>query len=295
MNVLHNITQELMRMRCAWQELLKLLPIWMRGDVDTLGAETLQELRLRLKYKPVLIRSNGNVCLDREIHMEDLLFCINTASKYSPWTTGSIQDGYITAPGGHRIGICGQASVENGHMTGISVISSLCIRISRDFIGISRSLEELSGSILILGKPGSGKTTLLRDIIRGRSVKNTGSIGVVDQKCEIFPHVNGTSCFETGLNTDVMYNCSKPYGIDAILRNMGPDTIAVDEITAEEDCKALLRAGWCGVDILATAHAGSISDLYSRPVYKSIVDSKLFNKAIVLRPDKTWSIERIKL
>lgn len=281
-------------MKCAWQELLNLLPIWMRRDVDALGADTLQELRLRLKYKPVLVRSNGTVCLDRPINNDDILFCINAASKYSPWTAGSVADGYITAPGGHRIGICGQASVEKGHMTGISVVSSVCIRIARDFAGIAKSLEGMTGSLLILGKPGSGKTTLLRDIIRSRSEMSSESIGVVDQKCEIFPHVHGTSCFDTGQNTDIMYNCSKPHGIDAILRNMGPSTIAVDEITAQEDCNALLLAGWCGVDILATAHAGSITDLYSRPVYKSIVESKLFSKAVVLRPDKSWYIERIR-
>ena len=121
------------------------------------------------------------------------------------------------------------------------------------------------------------------------------SIGVVDQKCEIFPHICGTPCFDIGKNTDVLYNCPKPHGIEILLRNMGPATIAVDEITAEEDCKALLHAGWCGVQILATAHAGSLSDLYSRPVYKSIVESKLFSKAILLRTDKSWSVERITI
>lgn len=281
-------------MKCAWQEFLNLLPIWMRQDVDLLGADTLQELRLRLQHKPVLIRSNGIALLNRPIHNDDIMFCINAASKYSPWTAESMSNGYLTAPGGHRIGICGQASVEKGRMTGISVVSSLCIRIARDYVGIAKSLEGISGSLLILGKPGSGKTTLLRDLIRSRSEQSSNSIGVIDQKAEIFPHVRGLSCFDTGQNTDVMYNCSKPHGIDAILRNMGPSTIAVDEITAEEDCIALLRAGWCGVDILATAHAGSITDLYSRPIYKSIVDSKLFGKAVILRPDKSWYIERIR-
>lgn len=281
-------------MKCAWQEFINLLPIWMRRDVDVLGADTLQELRLRVQHKPVLIRSDGVEYLDRIITNDDILFCINTASKYSPWTAGSIADGYLTAPGGHRIGICGQASIDQGQMTGISVASSICIRIARDFVDISKSLERIEGSLLILGKPGSGKTTLMRDLIRSRSNSFSGSIGVVDEKCELFPQVRSESCFETGRNTDIMYNCSKSHGIEAILRNMGPSTIAVDEITAEEDCRALLRAGWCGVNILATAHAGSITDLYSRPIYKSIVDTKLFNKVVVLRPDKSWYVERIK-
>lgn len=280
-------------MKCAWQEFLNLLPIWMRDDIDILGSGTLQELRLRVHYRPMLIKSDGISYLNQNISQDDLLFCINTASKYSPWIADSISDGYITAPGGHRIGICGQASVEKGRMIGISNVSSICIRIARDFVGISKSLAHIPGSLLILGKPGSGKTTLLRDLIRCRSNNQPGCMGVVDQKCELFPHIQSISCFETGCNTDILYNCAKPQGILSILRNMSPSAIAVDEITAEEDCRALLHAGWCGVDILATAHAGCLDDLYSRPVYKSIAESKLFCNAVILRPDKSWYMERI--
>ena len=280
-------------MKCAWQEFLNLLPLWMRRDVDSLGADTLQEIRLRMGHKPMLIRSDGCRLLERIVKRDDILFCINMASNYSPWTAGTMANGYITAPGGHRIGICGQAIVEHNKMTGISVVSSLCIRIARDFEGIADQLRFLKGSVLILGKPGSGKTTLLRDLIRNKSEYSTGCIGVVDEKAEIFPHVHSVSCFEIGRNTDIMYNCPKPFGIEAILRNMGPSTIAVDEITAEEDCRALLRAGWCGVEILATAHAGSLQDLHQRPIYKSIVESKLFNSIVILRPDKSWYLERV--
>ena len=282
-------------MKCAWQEFLNLLPVWMRQHVNELGRDTLQELRLRVNQKPLLVRSDSTAYLERSITVDDLYFCINTSSKYSPWTAESIADGYITSPGGHRIGICGQASIEKRYMSGISVPSSVCIRVARDFVGLTKSLEHSTDSFLIVGKPGSGKTTLLRDLIRSRSNKHTDSIGVVDQKCEIFPHICGAPCFDIGKNTDVLYNCAKPHGIETLLRNMGPATIAVDEITAEEDCKALLHAGWCGVQILATAHAGCISDLLSRPVYKSIVESKLFSKVILLRPDKTWSVERIPI
>ncbi len=280
-------------MKCAWQELINLLPVWMRKDVDRLGADTLQELRLRIRYKPELVRSDGSVFLDQTVTVDDLLFCVNTASRYSPWSAGTVSQGYITAPGGHRIGICGNATINNGQMSGIAAPSSLCIRVARDFYGISGVIADQTGSILILGRPGSGKTTLLRDLIRKRSDNQSGSIGVVDEKGELFPHIRNESCFPTGSRTDVLSGCSKPHGIEAILRNMGPSAIAVDEITAQEDCKALLHAGWCGVDILATAHAANKKDLYRRPVYKSIVDSRLFDTLVILRTDKTWYMERI--
>ena len=280
-------------MKCAWQELLNMLPVWMRKDVDKYGQQTLQELRLRIDRKPELVRSNGSMMLDRYVSADDLIFCINTASRYSPWSAGTISDGYITAPGGHRIGICGNTTVHKGVMTGINAPTSLCIRVARDFPGISGTLGQESGSVLILGRPGSGKTTLLRDVIRSRSNDPGGSIGVVDEKGELFPFVNHISCFDVGERTDVLFGCSKPHGIEVILRNMGPSVIAVDEITAEDDCKALLHAGWCGVRILATAHASDRKDLYARPVYKSIVNSGLFETLVVLHADKSWHRERM--
>jgi len=74
---------------------------------------------------------------------------------------------------------------------------------------------------------------------------------------------------------------------------MGPNCIAVDEITAQEDCQALVSAGWCGVDLLATAHAANCDDLHSRPVYQPLVQTGLFNRVIVLSRDKSWHMERI--
>ena len=76
-----------------------------------------------------------------------------------------------------------------------------------------------------------------------------------------------------------------------VMRSMNPGCIAVDEITQNTDCDALLQAGWCGVSILATAHAGNIQDLLSRPIYAPIVKYKLFQKVVVLKRDKTWTLE----
>ena len=149
-------------MRCAWQAYLNLLPIRMRYEVDKLGKDTLQELRLRLDLPPELITSEGSKWLNDPTTQDDLSFCINAASKYSPWSARSTSYGYITAAGGHRIGLCGEATIINGKMSGITRPTSLCLRVARDFDGISNGAENIKGSVLILGKPGSGKTTLLR-------------------------------------------------------------------------------------------------------------------------------------
>jgi stage III sporulation protein AA len=76
---------------------------------------------------------------------------------------------------------------------------------------------------------------------------------------------------------------------------MGPSCIAVDEITAQEDCHALIRAGWCGVSLLASAHAANKQELLSRRVYQPLVNCGLFDTLLVMLPDKTWRLERMNL
>lgn len=94
---------------------------------------------------------------------------------------------------------------------------------------------------------------------------------------------------------DVLTGCSKRQGIETLLRTMGPDSIAVDEVSSEQDCAAIVKAGWCGVRLLATAHAASLSDLTDRPVYRPLVSCNLFEHILVLNRDKLWREERIAI
>lgn len=278
-------------MKCAWQAYLNILPVWLRDSVDRLGKDSLQELRLRLNTPPQLVMVDKIHTMDEPIKPDDLKFCINVASKYSPWSAHSISNGYVTAQGGHRIGICGQASVQNREVLSYQAVTSLCIRVARDFSGISRNLYTYHKSILIIGSPGSGKTTFLRDLIRQKSNKCKGSVGVVDERCEIFPYANGQLLFPVGQQTDVLIGAGKQEGIESLVRNMSPRYIAVDEITSEADCKALLKAGWCGVNLIATAHAGNYQDLMTRPIYRPLIENRLFSCIVVMHEDKTWHIE----
>lgn len=280
-------------MKCAWQAYINLLPHWMRQDVDKLGREGLQELRIRTGLNPELIFQNHTATLDKQATKSDLKFIINAASAYSPWAAGTVAQGFLTAAGGHRIGICGICVIQNGEITGISTETSLCLRVARDFLKIAGSVAHISDSILIVGPPGSGKTTLLRDLIRCKSDCGQGSVAVVDEREELFPLWQGHACFPSGCRTDILSACPKAAGIEAVLRNMNPEWIAVDEITAKQDCEALLHAGWCGVNLMATAHAGSMQDLLSRPVYQPLVVNKLFSTILILRRDKSWTIERM--
>ena len=268
-------------MTCEWSRLIGILPDWLATDVDRYGKKDLRELRLRQGQVPELNLGSRSLWLDRIVGQEDLNYVINTASGYSPWAATSVSEGYLTAAGGHRIGICGEAVIKNGKPDTFRMIRSLCIRVARDFAGISGNCSSLRGSILLLGPPGAGKTTLLRDLLRRIAQHET--VGVVDQRLEIFP-----DGFVRGRRMDVLSGCSKDEGIEMLLRTMGPACIGVDEITSEQDTLALLRAGWCGVRLVATAHAATLEDLNTRAVYRPLVEKKLFDHILILNGDQTW-------
>lgn len=273
-------------MLCAWKELLNILPARLQQPIDKLGRESLQELRLRVNAPPELILSTGVRTLEEKTTREDLTHCVNAASRYSPWAAATTAKGFLTAPGGHRIGICGTAVCKDGIITGFREIHSLCIRVARDFPGIARKADTVSGSVLILGAPGWGKTTLLRDLSRRISLRET--VCVVDERGEVFP-----DGIERGKRMDVLTGCPKTAAIDMLLRTMGPAYIALDEITAAEDCAALLQAAHCGVRLIATAHGSSMEDLFRRQAYRPLVEHKLFQTVLLLRPDKTFTVERM--
>lgn len=267
-------------MNCAWKELIALLPQNYKQAVDNHGKDSLQELRLRLGRPPELVCGGKSHWLDGSVTREELEHVVNLASCYSPWSADTAADGYITAPGGHRVGLCGVA-MENG----LRELTSLNIRVARDLPGVSAGLPQ-RGNLLIIGPPGCGKTTLLRDY--SRSLAENKLVSVVDQRGELFP-----PAFSRGRRMDVLTGKEKPQGIEMVLRTMGPDVIAVDEITCDRDCRSLLSAGWCGVTVAATAHAADKRDLMNRQIYRPLVELGLFENVVVMGRDKSYRLERM--
>ena len=273
-------------MRCAWEKLLSALPPDTARQLDARDREAAREIRLRLGAPPEVYLGSSRKELCGPVSREDLKYTLNLASQYSPWCAASLAQGYLTAPGGHRIGVCGEGIFRQGQTQGFRSIRSLCIRVARDFPGIGAGTE--AAPTLIVGAPGWGKTTLLRDLSRQISKQET--VSVVDERGELFPEG-----FETGRHMDILTGVPKPQGVEMVLKTMGPAYIAVDEITSEADSLAVLQAANCGVGLLATVHGAGLSDLRQRPMYRRLLEAGVFRQILVLSRDQSYRRERVTI
>ena len=141
-------------------------------------------------------------------------------------------------------------------------------------------------STLLLAPPGAGKTTLLRDMIcalsDGGETRPACRMGVVDERGELAAMYRGVPQLEVGAHTDVLDGCPKALGITMLLRAANPQIIAVDEITAEEDLRAMLAAANCGVKLLATIHAADREELVRKPLFARLLETQVFQRLVTI-------------
>lgn len=209
-----------------------------------------------------------------------------------------LRQGFLTIPGGHRLGLCGTGVYKVEHLSTLRDVSSVNLRIAHRIPGLGREAAEAlwlrPESTLILGPPGRGKTTLLRELISVLSDRYAWRVAVVDERMELAGVTDGRAQFDLGSHTDVLSGVRKAEGVAMLTRAMNPEWIAVDEITAEEDVEAMARASYCGVRFLATAHGETAADLDRRPVYRRLKASGVFRNLLVLLPDRSIRKERLE-
>ncbi len=75
---------------------------------------------------------------------------------------------------------------------------------------------------------------------------------------------------------DVMSDIPKSEAALMLLRSMNPQVIAMDEISLAGGLRAAASAVGCGVRVIATAHAASVSDLKRRNVYRFLFWRRMF-------------------
>lgn len=271
----------------AFEPVFNVLPPRWRGIDFT----EVSELRLRAGQAPAVLEQGQERRLPGLVRPGDLEEILQRATGQSVYAyLSTLRQGFVTLPGGHRIGICGAAAVKNGEMTGYQSISSLCIRFARDVqISPGRLLPHLEQSSLIIGPPGAGKTTLLRACVRALSAAGR-RVCVADERGEIAAFAQGQAQFDLGPQTDVLTGADKRTGMMLLLRAMDPEWIAADEITARKDLDAMQEITYCGVRLLATAHAGDMHELRARPLYRELLRLGIFKTYFLLRPDRQFSV-----
>ena len=256
------------------------------------------EIRLRID-NPILVKTTKqNYFLDENtiITKRDIDDIVGNFTKNSIHAfENEISKGFITIEGGHRVGISGDCIYDNGNLKGFKNITSLNIRIAREFIGCSeRTLKYLITpdkniyNTLIVGPPLSGKTTLIRDVAKNLSdgFKNPYFEGcdltLIDERGEISAVYNGIPQMNTGKRTDVLSYCKKSDGFFMSIRALSPRVIISDELGSIDDFEIVQYALKSGVKIIATAHGFSLDDVKRNLYLRNIIENNFFERAFIL-------------
>ena len=295
----------------AYRQAVGALPQRLRREALALSEADqgrVEELRLRTGWPMTALLPEGERSLGgAPVESRELEQLLEIASQASVHTVlPQVRQGYLTIQGGHRIGLCGTAAMEAGQIHALRAFSSASIRIARQIKGACAPvLDGLCpggrlADTLILSPPGLGKTTLLRDLIRAVSWGEGCCplrVSLADERGEVAALFQGGPQLEVGPRTDVVEGCPKAQGLMLLLRAMNPQVLAVDEITAPEDVAALETAAGCGVTLLATAHGAGWEDLERRPVYRALMEKRLFRYCVQIRRDgekRSYHIEELR-
>lgn len=271
----------------GYEAALDVLPERIRRAAAGLSAaerEECCEFRLRCGECPTVLLASGEKSFGSNVvRSEDLERLLEICSGASPYAAAeSLRAGYMTARGGVRVGFCGQVVTDGGNVRTIKGFSSASVRIPREVQGCGAALcTGAFTSTLILSPPGGGKTTLLRDMIRCLS-RSGKRVALCDERGEVAALSGGKPGFDLGPCTDVLCGGRKSETAMMLLRSMNPDIVAMDEITAAADIEACQMLCHCGVRMLATAHAASVTELGQRPLYRELLERRIFRRAVLI-------------
>lgn len=300
----------------AWVKYFSYLSPRLRSAVQSMqhsDTEKLQEIRIRAG-RPLAVTVNGR---EHFLMMSGALTSyaeqavkvtraeteetFRKVCEYSVYSyEREISEGFITLRGGARVGISGTAVYNGTRLSGMRDISSLCFRMPRQVINCAALLAgetvvRNKGGLIIAGKAGSGKTTILRDLCR--ILGGSARVSLIDTRGEIAGMLHGIPQYDIGAHTDIFDGFPRSDGAVMALRAMTPDYIICDEISTAEEASALLQVYGCGVNIIASAHAGSLDEFMQRKTLKPLIDAGVFSNAALLsdelHPGRIVSVHRI--
>lgn len=295
------------------ETLIKMFPEEIRKRIVKIPEwfEKVQEIRLRaggpllIQYgnREFFVRSDGGgLCREQTeaylVSQKQVRETLEHMASYSLYAfEEEIRQGYLTIPGGHRIGIAGKTVVERGEIRSMKFLSFLNIRLAHEVLGCADEVlpylfdQGKLCNAMILSPPRCGKTTLLRDLVRqisgGSSQAEGMTVGLVDERSEIASCYQGIPQNDVGIRTDVLDACPKAYGMMMLIRTMAPQVVAVDEIGSRMDMEAVEYAMNCGCRVIATVHGNGMEDIRKKPVLDRMLQEKWFERYLILQHTAT--------
>ena len=289
-----------------FEQAIKYIPSRVRMQIVGLPPSIkneVQEVRIRIGRAPSICIKGREYDISEFAQVQNIVIdssdineCFNYICEYSFHSyQQELMQSYITVKGGHRVGISASAIIKSGGVETIKDISGLNIRIARQVLGsadniMKESLASGPKGLLLVGPPTCGKTTILRDICR--QLGGIYKLSIIDERGEIAAVYRGEPQNDIGRFSDVFDGYPKPIGILTAIRVMSPQVIVCDEIGNEDECKELMSSVNSGVNIIASAHAGSVDELYKRKHIMKLIECGVFTEIILL--DSGANIGRIK-
>ena len=270
--------------------------------------QKLEEIRIRAN-KPVILKLRQvEIVLNYTITTNEIIGILQNICNNSIYTyQNQIGNGFITLPGGNRVGIAGNVVIKDGQVSNISYIYSLNFRISHQINGASDNilkyvLDTENNTIyntLIVSPPGAGKTTIIRDLAKRISngineINFRGlDVSIIDERGEIAAMTKGITFNDVGIRTDVLDNVPKSIGIRMAVRSMAPKVIIADEIGNKDDVNIINYAICSGVKCIFTAHGSDMEDLLKNNEINKIINLQLFSKIIFLDEKQKGKIKNV--
>lgn len=288
--------------------ILKCLPTQLAKLILEHNIQKLEEIRIRVN-KPVILKlGQVEIVLNYTITTNEIIGILQNICNNSIYTyQNQICNGFITLPGGNRVGIAGNVVIKDGQVSNISYIYSLNFRISHQINGASDNilkyvLDTENNTIfntLIVSPPGAGKTTMIRDLAKRISngineINFRGlDVSIIDERGEIAAMTQGITFNDVGIRTDVLDNVPKSIGIRMAVRSMAPKVIIADEIGNKDDVNIINYAICSGVKCIFTAHGSNMEDLLKNNEINKIINLQLFSKIIFLDEKQKGKIKNV--
>ncbi|WP_379128785.1 stage III sporulation protein AA [Paenibacillus sp. sgz500958] len=295
--------------------LLRGLPMPLLMKVEEIRVREGRPLEINYAGKYHFLSVNGQLTLNTDEaykpDREDSHRLLDLISNHSLYTMEEeLRKGFITLPGGHRVGLAGRTVLSGGGVEHLRDITGFNVRIAREIHGAADGilpylLDKTRQRImhtLILSPPQHGKTTLLRDLARQISTGTLGiqstrrpglKVGIVDERSEIAGSRRGIPAFDVGPRTDILDGCPKAEGMMMMIRSLSPDVLVADEIGRPEDAEAVTEALHAGISVLATAHGKEVSELARRPGLSGLLEHRMFERYVILHRSEEGLVYRV--